>query len=436
MAIDQCHEQNNATVKQVGGAIGLMTNPSALRRWMIAGPEVARLVAEFESLQDCKKTSDHRHHEQHPSVQVSFLKDVKSLVAVLEDMGNPFMEASRDLLVLDTKDILDPSVADAVRKAEVVGEKQYQSFYEERLVKCEKPVTDVISKNKLPLLSSTPLKPHSKQKMQVAALKNNCSLFSRLYISCQTRSGDLDTFFSHENQTVPPSLSLGGKIRLATKADLLYCLELEEIESTNTPLVDAKLLDGAAIVQMLNPGMVRTFQEYADVVFLPYVSKQLLNAQRVDIVWDVYVQDSLKSTTRQKRGKGVRRRVSAATSLPKKWKDFLREDDNKTELFKFLSQQAVHLPTSEGKVIYATDGVNVLSTLVDTDLQNLAPCSHEEADTRLLLHARDAALKGYRKLIVRTVDTDVVVLAIDPLPPLRHNVGGWSKVRFNWNNRV
>ena len=23
--------------------------------------------------------------------------------------------------------------------------------------------------------------------------------------------------------------------------------------------------------------------------------------------------------------------------------------------------------------------------------------------------------------------------AIDPLPPLRHNVGGWSKVRFNWN---
>jgi len=33
MAIDQCHEQNNATVKDsAGGAIGLMTNPAALRR--------------------------------------------------------------------------------------------------------------------------------------------------------------------------------------------------------------------------------------------------------------------------------------------------------------------------------------------------------------------------------------------------------------------
>ena len=48
MAIDQCHEQNNATVKELGGAIGLITDPLALRRWMVAGPEVARIVVEFE----------------------------------------------------------------------------------------------------------------------------------------------------------------------------------------------------------------------------------------------------------------------------------------------------------------------------------------------------------------------------------------------------
>ncbi len=41
MAIDQCHEQNNAMVKGSGGAIGLMGNPGALRRWMVAGPEIA-----------------------------------------------------------------------------------------------------------------------------------------------------------------------------------------------------------------------------------------------------------------------------------------------------------------------------------------------------------------------------------------------------------
>ena len=48
MAIDQCHEQNNGAVKGSGGAVGLTANPAALRRWTVAGPEVARLVAEFE----------------------------------------------------------------------------------------------------------------------------------------------------------------------------------------------------------------------------------------------------------------------------------------------------------------------------------------------------------------------------------------------------
>ena len=46
--LDQAHEQNNADVKDDGGAIGLTENPSALLRWMVAGPEVSRLVNEFQ----------------------------------------------------------------------------------------------------------------------------------------------------------------------------------------------------------------------------------------------------------------------------------------------------------------------------------------------------------------------------------------------------
>ena len=41
-----------------------------------------------------------------------------------------------------------------------------------------------------------------------------------------------------------------------------------------------------------------------------------------------------------------------------------------------------------------------------------APCSHEEADARLFIHAGDPARKGHKKLCIRTVDTDVAVLAI------------------------
>ena len=411
MAIDQCHEQNNATVKGSGGAVGLTDNPSALRRWMVTGPEVARMVTEFEDYALGSRSQDigHRHHEQHPGVQAAFIKDVRSLTAVVEEMGSPFLEETEDLLVLDTRDIIDASVGETVRKVEVLGEEQYNKFVEERLVQLAKPITEALPKNKLPLFSRPSVKSTSKQKMQLTNLKNDCNLFSRLYVSCQTRDGDLDQFFTHENQAAPPSLSQGGKLRLGKKADLLRCLESEETQPTNAPVVNAKFLDGAAVVQMLNPGTAKTFQDYADTVFTPYVSSQLDTADRVDVIWDVYMPETLK--TREKRGKGVRRRVLPTTVIPKNWKDFLRVDENKKELFLFLSHQVTR-STEEGKVIFATDEERVLCSIADADVSKLVPCSHEEADTRLLLHVADAVQGGCRKVCVRTVDTDVIVLAI------------------------
>ena len=44
MTFDQGHEQNNAQVKILGGAVGLTENPSAFLRWMVAGPELSRTV--------------------------------------------------------------------------------------------------------------------------------------------------------------------------------------------------------------------------------------------------------------------------------------------------------------------------------------------------------------------------------------------------------
>ena len=89
MAIDQYHEQNNAAVKLSAGAIGLMTNPGVLRRCMVAGPEVTRMVTEFESLQTSSKINRDKHHEQNPEVQATFLKKGTPLVTVIEEMGNP-----------------------------------------------------------------------------------------------------------------------------------------------------------------------------------------------------------------------------------------------------------------------------------------------------------------------------------------------------------
>jgi hypothetical protein len=42
-------------------------------------------------------------------------------------------------------------------------------------------------------------------------------------------------------------------------------------------------------------------------------------------------------------------------------------------------------------------------------------CTHEEADTRIMLHVYIASQCGYRKVMIRTVDADVVVLAVSKM---------------------
>ena len=113
-------------------------------------------------------------------------------------------------------------------------------------------------------------------------MKSDVELFSRLYITCQTRDGNLEDFLQRENQAWPPALSDGGRLRLGTKSYILTCLD--------------------------------------------------------DLVWDTYKDDSLKGTARAKRGKGVMRHVVGKAALSGNWQNFLRIDSNKRELFSFLSK--------------------------------------------------------------------------------------------------
>ena len=90
IAIDQAHEQNNKVGKGDGGAVGLLQNPKALLRLMVGGPELARVIGEFED--NCldggagKTTRTNlKHHEHTASAQVKFATEVGALVQVLED---------------------------------------------------------------------------------------------------------------------------------------------------------------------------------------------------------------------------------------------------------------------------------------------------------------------------------------------------------------
>ncbi len=256
MPLDQAHEQSNKLVKDSGGAVGLTENPIAFRRWMVGGPEQARLLKEFER-------------------QLS------------------------ELLVLNTRNCASDEVIETVKNIKDLGLSQYKEYVDGVIVSRDISIHQPIKKNSLPLFKRQALK-GSKTKKQISSLKSDCNRFSHLYIASTFRGGDLEEFFSHENHPWPPSISDHGKLRLPTqKSDLLVLLE--GVTSGPPSHFDVKLIDGSAAVHFLSCASVSTFVEYSRSVFNTYyVKNELLNCGRINIIWDVYKADSLKVCTKEK----------------------------------------------------------------------------------------------------------------------------------------
>ena len=124
-------------------------------------------------------------------------------------------------------------------------------------------------------------------------------------------------------------------MRSGQKSELIKCLEVAS--TAECPVVEVKVLDAAAVVNMLPPKKSKTFKDYAASEFSTYLIQQAQNVKRLDLVWDRYLESSLKKGTRETRGLGARRRVCDSATIPLNWKTFLRSEENKTELFHYLA---------------------------------------------------------------------------------------------------
>ena len=88
-------------------------------------------------------------------------------------------------------------------------------------------------------------------------------------------------------------------------------------------------------------------------------------------------------------------------------------------MFEYIAAYALQTNVSDEQQLVMTcrDGVitNPESTFIS---ERVSPCVHEEADTRMLMHVEEI-LKSESSVTLRTVDTDVLVLAV--AAAARHN---------------
>jgi hypothetical protein len=103
----------------------------------------------------------------------------------------------------------------------------------------------------------------------------------------------------------------------------------------------------------------------------------------------------------------LRRKVSDQTKLPGNWIDFLRDPENKKELFGILASKVAKFVFEPGRAVYMTSAESVKHIGTDSSLSD---CNHAEAETRSVVHILHALEHGSKTVQVRTVDTDVVII--------------------------
>ena len=208
--VDQAHEQENAYIKGSGGCIGFTGNAAAFRRWMLSGPELARLQKQFEEQYmygaDPEHSRNFQNHKQGLSAQKTFQKQVNSLFNTFIKMGNPFLDDFPEQVTLDNRNCVDDSVTAALHALEDTGTTQHHDFVKKVIEGRSVSIHQPIKKNSFALFKRPLPKAISKHGKKFKMLQNNVALFGQLYISMQSRDGDLKEFFAHEIQSFPPAL--------------------------------------------------------------------------------------------------------------------------------------------------------------------------------------------------------------------------------------
>ena len=97
------------------------------------------------------------------------------------------------------------------------------------------------------------------------------------------------------------------------------------------------------------------------------------------------------------------------TRVASSWQAFLRVDEDKAELYEFLAEHSTTV--GNGKQVILTKDKQVVCSQHRENITDLSSCEQEEADTRIL-HAQDTAKREYNRVMVRTVDMDIVVLCV------------------------
>eukprot|EP00794_Sanderia_malayensis_P015391 gene15391-biopygen12814 len=206
------------------------------------------------------------------------------------------------------------------------------------------------------------------------------------------KASSLEEAFEYPISSVPLSIATpDATLRQSEKASLRNFLINDSSAFTDQLPKNAHwLVDGMAAVRSLKPK--ETYSEWIKSFITLTTHAKIADARSLGIINDTDKECSIKCGTRQNRGSaGQRVQLEGFKQhmlQGEKWQEFFHSGENKNALISLMSNFLVseegrnhlNLPTvvtSEERTIKIKDGQVI----------EMFNCNHEEADTRLILHA-------------------------------------------------
>ncbi|CAG9825679.1 unnamed protein product [Phaedon cochleariae] len=426
--VDQTLEETvNRDTQKSGGTKGFSLKPGTVEKYYITAEYRASALRQLRENLSLSNHSKFHHADLHKPRMKIDEECVSSIVQLLEnDWTNPFDQSPSDIINLSTGRAAAPDVQTSLLSLKKRGEDAYETFKRDRLERGE-GFFDPIKKINLKTFNTTvPLKKSGKNKEII--LRADRKLYASMILIAENRHLNMLDVFSHPLGPLPRSLANpDGSIKKTSKTVLGKHLESLISPEDENISSSATIIDGMALIQKLH-GENRTFDELSDSIL-----NQILNcgyhSQRIDIVFDTYRDKSIKSAERLSRGSEEEISFKNIKSGHRiiKWRRLLQSNDSKNKLTTFLVeswQEENRRRKIADRTLFATYSGKCIEITASGshDVEDLAS-SQEEADTRMMLHIKNAAME-YSNIICVSDDTDVLILAL------------YISSKFRWESNI
>ena len=437
--VDQTIKETvNKDTQTAGGTKGFSLKPGAVSKYYLTSEyhsAYLRQLREMVGQNDSPLT--------HPDLQFPRIRkdeaDVQSIVDLLENCwANPLSPDQKELVSLSSATVAPPDVANDLLEAKKVGEEAYECFKNERLETATTKFHDTMKKMKLKTFSSIQEKFSNKTQAKQVVLKADRNLFGHMILVAQSRELNMSDVLAHPLGPLPWALANGdGSLRKTNKAALAKELEKSITPAEVIPEPSATIIDGMNLVQKMK-GDDKTFAQFAESALLK-VLHEGSKSQRIDVVFDVYKDISIKDSERVDRGDtGIQFRNIMPGHKIQQWRRLLSSTRNKASLITYLVEEwkdPKHRQKLQDKTLYLTCGDDCFKLSKEQwEAVMELRSTQEEADTGMFLHAHHAAGSGHNAIIITSDDTDVLVLGVafsDDIPcPMFQKCGTQNRTRY------